>query len=39
MDAIIERIKECNEKGQPMIVGTPSVEASEELSSLLKKMG
>lgn len=39
MDAIIERIKECNEKGQPMIVGTPSVEASEELSSLLKKNG
>lgn len=34
--AIIDTIKECNAKGQPVLVGTTSVEKSEELASLLK---
>jgi preprotein translocase subunit SecA len=37
--AIIEQIKECNAKGQPVLVGTVSVEKSELLSTLLKKEG
>ncbi len=32
-------IKTCHEKGQPVLVGTVSVEKSEKLSSILKKMG
>ena len=36
---IVNQIKECHEKGQPVLVGTVSVEKSEELSSLLKKEG
>ncbi len=35
--AIIEQIKECHAKGQPVLVGTISIEKSEYLSSLLKK--
>ncbi|MCG5500996.1 preprotein translocase subunit SecA [Ectothiorhodospira lacustris] len=35
--AIIEDIKHCREQGQPVLVGTASVEASEILSDLLKK--
>jgi preprotein translocase subunit SecA len=38
-DAIVEEIKEKNEKGQPALVGTISIEKSEHLSSLLKKQG
>ena len=37
--AIINQIKECNAKGQPVLVGTISVEKSEQLSLLLKKEG
>ncbi|MBR7161112.1 MAG: preprotein translocase subunit SecA [Clostridia bacterium] len=37
--AIIEQIKECHAKGQPVLVGTVSVDKSEYLSSLLKKQG
>ena len=37
--AIINQIRECHEKGQPVLVGTVSVEKSEYLSSLLKKEG
>ncbi len=37
--AIIEQIKECHEKGQPVLVGTVSVEKSEELSKKLKTEG
>lgn len=37
--AIIEQIKACHEKGQPILVGTISIEKSEYLSSLLKKIG
>ena len=35
--AIIEEIKQCLEKQQPVLVGTASIEASELLSSLLSK--
>ena len=35
--AIINQIKECYEKGQPVLVGTVSVEKSELLSARLKK--
>ncbi len=34
--AVIEQIKECHEKGQPVLVGTVSIDKSEELSKLLK---
>ena len=37
--AIIEQIAACHEKGQPVLVGTVSIEKSEYLSSLLKKRG
>ena len=37
--AIISQIKECHEKGQPVLVGTVSIEKSELLSGLLKKAG
>ncbi|GLP97490.1 preprotein translocase subunit SecA [Paraferrimonas sedimenticola] len=36
-DAIIEDIKDCQERGQPALVGTVSIEMSELLSRLLKK--
>ncbi|MBQ9517063.1 MAG: preprotein translocase subunit SecA [Eubacterium sp.] len=36
---VIEQIKECHEKGQPVLVGTISIEKSEHLSKLLKKEG
>ncbi len=38
-NAVIEQIIECNQKGQPVLVGTISIEKSEILSSLLKKRG
>ncbi len=38
-NAVIEQIEECNKKGQPVLVGTISIEKSEYLSSLLKKRG
>ena len=38
-NAIIAQIKACYEKGQPVLVGTVSIEKSEYLSSLLKKQG
>ena len=37
--AIIEQIIQCHEKGQPVLVGTISIEKSEYLSGLLKKRG
>ena len=36
-EAIIEDISDCRERGQPVLVGTTSIETSELLSSLLKK--
>ncbi len=37
--AVIRQIKECNAKGQPVLVGTISIEKSEVLSKLLKREG
>jgi len=37
--AVIEEIKELHAKGQPVLVGTISIEKSEVLSALLKKQG
>ena len=37
--AVIEEVAECYERGQPVLVGTISVEKSEVLSSMLKKRG
>ena len=37
--AIINTVKEIHEKGQPILIGTISVESNEHLSGLLKKAG
>ena len=37
--AVIEEIKKSHEKGQPVLVGTVSIEKSEKLSSMLKREG
>ena len=37
--AIVAQIKACHEKGQPVLVGTVSIEKSEELSRLLQREG
>ena len=37
--AIIEQIVKCHEKGQPVLVGTISIEKSELLSAMLKRKG
>ncbi len=37
--AIIRQVQECYQKGQPVLVGTVSIEKSEILSKLLKKTG
>ncbi len=37
--AIVEKIKECNAKNQPMLIGTISVEKNEELSEYLVRFG
>ena len=38
-NAILDQIEACHEKGQPVLVGTISIEKSEILSALLKKRG
>lgn len=38
-NAVIDDIIECHEKGQPVLVGTISIEKSELLSSMLKRRG
>ncbi|MEG0979738.1 MAG: preprotein translocase subunit SecA, partial [Oscillospiraceae bacterium] len=38
-NAVIDQIEECNKKGQPVLVGTISIEKSELLSKMLKKRG
>lgn len=38
-NAILEQVKICHEKGQPVLIGTVSVEKSEEISKLLKMNG
>ena len=37
--AIVQQIKECRAKGQPVLVGTVSIDKSEELSAVLKRAG
>ena len=37
--AIVEQVKKCHEKGQPVLVGTVSIEKSELLSKYLKREG
>ena len=38
-DAILEQVRECQQRGQPILVGTVSIEKSELLSDALKKAG
>jgi preprotein translocase SecA subunit len=38
-DAVVEEIVDCHERGQPVLVGTVSVEKSERLAKMLKKKG
>ncbi|MDP2111212.1 MAG: preprotein translocase subunit SecA [Thiobacillus sp.] len=37
--AVINEIRACHERGQPVLVGTTSIEANEKLSAELKKAG
>ncbi len=37
--AVVEEIADCHERGQPVLVGTVSVEKSEAIASLLRKRG
>ncbi len=39
LHAVVEEIVRSQEKGQPVLVGTITIEASEEISTLLKKRG
>ena len=38
-DAVIEEIQDCHERGQPVLVGTVSIEKSERVANQLKKTG
>ena len=38
-DAVAEDIRDCQQRGQPVLVGTTSIEASERLSGILGKRG
>jgi len=37
--AVVEQVKKCHEKGQPVLVGTVTIEKSELLSGMLKRNG
>lgn len=39
LNSIVETVKTCHSNGQPVLIGTVSVEKSEELSKLLKQVG
>ena len=39
IEAILDQIEACHEKGQPVLVGTVSVDKSEDLSARLKRRG
>ncbi|MBR0277346.1 MAG: preprotein translocase subunit SecA [Clostridia bacterium] len=39
LNAVVNQIEECHSKGQPVLVGTITIDKSEELSDLLKKRG
>jgi len=38
-EAVVKEIRQCNEKGQPVLVGTITIDRSEKLSSMLKRAG
>ncbi len=38
-NAVVNQVVECNQKGQPVLVGTITIEKSEQLSALLKRKG
>jgi len=38
-EAVVNEIKQCHERGQPVLVGTITIDRSEKLSSMLKKSG
>jgi preprotein translocase subunit SecA len=38
-NAVFDEIRECNERGQPVLVGTISIERSEKISSMCKRKG
>jgi preprotein translocase subunit SecA len=38
-EAVVKEIKQCNDKGQPVLVGTISIDRSEKLASMLKRSG
>ncbi len=38
-DAVANEIRECNERGQPVLVGTISIERSEKISAMLNRKG
>jgi len=38
-DAVVQEIEECHQHGQPVLVGTISIEKSERLSGMLKRRG
>ena len=38
-EAVVKEIQQCNERGQPALVGTITIERSEKLSSMLKRSG
>jgi preprotein translocase subunit SecA len=38
-NAVVDEIKDCNERSQPVLVGTVSIEKSETLSAMLKRKG
>jgi len=39
LTAVVDQVEECHKKGQPVLVGTVSIEKSELISALLKKRG
>ena len=39
LNAVCDQVEECNKKGQPVLVGTVTIEKSEQLSKLLKARG
>ena len=39
LNAVVNQVMECNQKGQPVLVGTVTIEKSEQLSKELKKHG
>jgi preprotein translocase subunit SecA len=39
LKAVIQEVKECHDRGQPVLIGTTSIEKNEELSRLLDRSG